>query len=125
MKTVEDGMPRMRVLTAWTMLTENKEFNAPLDVIPGSHKEYVSCAGITQEKNRNIKVTHGKPGTVAFHECHLIHGSPDHISGTPRTLLMAVYNSYKNKLVKPFSGQTPRPHYLRNPDQNAVKASQE
>lgn len=146
---VEDGMPRMRALTAWIMLTENTEFNGPLYVIPGSHKVYVSCTGITQKKNhfqslkmqkagvpkpdtinqvlqnRDIKAIHGKPGTVVFHECNLIHGSPDNISGDPRALLMVVYNSNQNKLVKPFCGLSPRPHYLRNPDQTAVKVCQE
>lgn len=137
---VEDGMPRMRALTAWIMLTDNNEHNGPLYVIPGSHKKFVSCAGSTKDrnydtslknqmagvpnsetmecllKNSEIKGVYGKPGTVVFHECNLMHGSPDNISDLPRTLLMFVYNSCKNELVAPFSEQRPRPGYLRNPD---------
>ncbi len=141
---VEDGMPRMRAVTAWIMLTENNEFNGPLYVIPESHKSYVSCSGCTDEKNytkslkvqqagvphpetmqkmlhdRTIKSIHGKPGTVVFHECNLMHGSPDNISNLPRTVLMFVYNSCENALVQPFSYKSPRPGYLRNPDATAI-----
>lgn len=144
---VEDGMPRMRAVTAWIMLTENNEFNRPLYVIPGSHKQYVSCSGSTDKKNytsslkmqqagvphtetmrkilhnRAIKSVQGMPGTVVFHECNLMHGSPDNISGMPRTILMIVYNSCDNALVKPFSYQSPRPKYLRNPDATAIKTA--
>lgn len=142
---VEDGMPRMRALTAWIMLNENNEYNGPLYVIPGSHKEFVSCAGTTENKNydkslrkqeagvpqpetmqhllksRKIEGVYGKPGTVVFHECNLMHGSPDNISGLPRTLLMLVYNSCENKLIKPFCDQPPRPDYLRNPNPAAIE----
>ena len=142
---VEDGMPRMRAVTAWIMLNENNEYNGPLYVIPGSHKEYVSCAGVTgsrnydqslkkQEagvpkpetmqrllKNREIKGVYGNPGTVVFHECNLMHGSPDNISAMPRTLLMFVFNSCENKLVAPFCDQPPRPDYLRNTDSSAIE----
>lgn len=144
---VEDGMPRMRAVTAWIMLTDNNEFNGPLYVIPGSHKVYVSCSGRTHQKNytrslkmqqagvphtetmqqilhnRTIKSIQGKPGTVVFHDCNLMHASPDNISGMPRTILMIVYNSCDNSLVKPFSYQSPRPKYLRNPDASAIKTT--
>jgi ectoine hydroxylase len=143
---VEDGMPRMRSLTAWIMLTENNEFNGPMYVIPGSHKHYVSCAGTTGKKNyiqslkrqqagvprpetmqqlledRGIHSIRGNPGTVVFHECNIMHASPDNISGMPRTVLMFVYNSCDNALTQPFSYQSPRPEYLRNPDTTPLKA---
>jgi len=142
---VEDGMPRMRAVTAWIMLTENVDYNGPLYVIPGSHKKFVSCAGTTEEENYNrslkqqtagvptpesmqklldengIRGIYGEPGTVVFHECNLMHGSPDNISGTPRTLLMVVYNSCENRMVEPYCGLPPRPHYLRNPDPTPLR----
>lgn len=141
---VEDGMPRMRAVTAWIMLNENNEHNGPLYVIPGSHQHYVSCAGTTENKNydkslrkqqagvpkpetmqqllknQKIQGVYGKAGTVVFHECNLMHGSPDNISAMPRTLLMSVYNSCENKLVEPFCDQPPRPDYLRNVDSSAI-----
>lgn len=146
---VEDGMPRMRAVTAWIMLNENNEYNGPLYVIPGSHKSFVSCAGITENKNYNqslkkqvagvpqpetmqhllencgIQGVYGSPGTVIFHECNLMHGSPDNISGMPRTLLMMVYNSCENKLVQPFCNQPPRPDYLRNTNITALDMADE
>ena len=137
---VEDGMPRMRAVTVWLMLSENTEYNGPLFVVPGSHKKYVACSGKTVEKNyetslkkqmlgvpkpatmdevlatSKIKGLYGKPGTLVFHECNLLHGSPDNISSSPRSILMFVYNSVENTPVEPFGGQAPRPHYLSNPD---------
>lgn len=141
---VEDGMPRMRAVTAWIMLTENHEYNGPLYVVPGSHKDYVSCAGRTGVDNyktslkeqklgvpqpytmqgiladRSIQAVTGRPGTVVFHECNILHGSPDNISADPRTILMCVYNSVENRPVKPFGGLAPRPDFLSNRDQRAV-----
>jgi ectoine hydroxylase len=144
---VEDGMPRMRAVTAWIMLTENNEFNGPLYVIPGSHKNYISCAGDTNKmnytqslkrqqagiarpetmqrilQNLEIQSIHGSPGSMVFHDCNLLHASPDNISGMPRTVLMLVFNSCDNKLEKPFSYKSPRPIYLRNPDATALDIS--
>lgn len=141
----EDGMPRMRALSAWIMLSENNEFNGPLYLIPGSHKTFISCAGETANENYNTSLkfqetgvpgaqsmklmlekhimhsVHGKPGTVVFHECNLLHGSPDNISLQDRTNLMFVYNSCENTLVAPFCDQPPRPHFLRNTDTTALK----
>jgi ectoine hydroxylase len=142
---VEDGMPRMRALTAWIMLTENTAHNGPLYVVPGSHKRYISCAGRTgkdnyktslkrqtlgvprQETMREVLEDHdivaveGKPGSLVIHECNLLHGSPDNISADPRTILMFVYNSVLNRPVAPFGGVEPRPHYLSNPDTAALE----
>lgn len=133
---VEDGMPRMRALTAWIMLSDCTEHNGPLYVIPGSHKEFISCSGITGQDNfktslrkqtlgvpsaqtmrkvlgkRRIESITGSAGTVVFHECNLLHGSPDNISADPRTVLMGVFNSLDNQVVKPFGAREPRPDYL-------------
>jgi ectoine hydroxylase len=144
---VEDGLPRMRTLTVWLMLTDNTPFNGPLYVIPGSHRQYVSCRGKTGHENfrrslkqqtlgvpqphtmdrilatKQIRGIHGKPGTLVFHECNLLHGSPDNIANTPRSILMFVYNSCENKPVAPFGGQPPRPDYLSSPDHRALVPS--
>lgn len=137
---VEDGMPRMRALTAWIMLDENHPYNGPLYVLKGSHKRYISCAGKTADDNykrslkrqslgvpqpqtlkplmadHSLSGIYGKAGTLVFHECNLLHGSPDNISGDPRSILMFVYNSVDNRPVRPFGGVKPRPHYLNNRD---------
>lgn len=142
---VEDGVPNMRMLTAWIMLSDNGPHNGPLYVVPGSHQHFISCAGTTAEKNyqqslkrqtagvpqpktmdrmlngQDIVSVEGKPGTVVFHECNILHGSPDNITNVPRSLLMFVYNSVKNTPLRPFSGQEPRPHYLSNPDHTPLR----
>ncbi len=41
----EDGMPRMRAISASIMLTDNNEFNGPLMLIPGSHHQFVPVPG--------------------------------------------------------------------------------
>lgn len=138
---VEDGMPRMRAVTVWLMLDDNNEFNGPLYVVPGSHKKYVSCQGTTELNNHQkslkkqvagvpepdsinqilkqnglVSIT-GQPGTLVIHECNLLHGSPDNLSPWPRSVMMFVYNSVKNKVTAPYSGLKPRPEYLSSSDQ--------
>src|SRR5690606_716814 len=44
---VEDGMPRMRALSATVLLTENTPCDGPLVLIPGSHRHFVACVGAT------------------------------------------------------------------------------
>ncbi|WP_237057494.1 phytanoyl-CoA dioxygenase family protein [Microbulbifer sediminum] len=141
---VEDGMPRMRALTAWIMLTENHEHNGPLYVIPGSHHLYISCRGRTAADNyktslrqqklgvpqpqtmrevlgdREIHAITGKPGTLVIHECNLLHGSPDNISNDPRQVMMCVYNSVHNRPRAPFGGLQPRPDFLSSRDTTPV-----
>jgi ectoine hydroxylase len=141
---VEDGMPRMRAVTAWIMLTENHPGNGPLYVLQGSHQRYVSCAGTTGADNYKTSLKHqtlgvprretmkelmaeyplkglyGSPGTLVFHECNLLHGSPDNISGDSRAVVMFVFNSVENRPLAPFGGIKPRPHYLNSPDTRPV-----
>src|SRR5690554_2942661 len=47
----EDGMPRMRAISASVLLTDNDALNGPLMLMPGSHRHYVSCAGETPDDN--------------------------------------------------------------------------
>lgn len=142
---VEDGMPNMRALTAWIMLTDNTSYNGPLYVIPGSHKKYISCAGVTGQENYRSSLKHqtlgvpqpetmekvledhpidviqGKAGSLVIHECNLLHGSPDNISADPRRILMFVYNSVRNQLQKPAGDLQPRPDYLCDRDAKPLK----
>ena len=142
---VEDGMPRMRALTAWIMLSDNHPCNGPLYVLEGSHKRYVSCAGKTAADNYKtslkrqvlgvprpetlktlmaehpLRAIEGRPGTLVFHECNLLHGSPDNLSADPRSILMFVFNSIENRPVAPVGGLAPRPHYLNNPDTQPLR----
>lgn len=133
----EDGLPGMRILSGWIMLTDNNEFNGPLYLMAGSHKEYLSCAGETPDDNyksslrkqeygtpsiegirklaENSKLASAcaSPGTLIFHDGNIMHGSPDNISPWSRTNAFFVYNSVENLPAdKPFSIEKFRPEHL-------------
>lgn len=133
---VEDGMPRMRALSMSITLTENHEYNGPLMLIPGSHKEYAVCEGYTPENHHTaslkkqeygvpsdnclqqmaakggIVTATGKPGSVIIFDCNTMHGSNGNISPYPRSNVFFVYNALSNSVVSPFCEQPPRPEYI-------------
>lgn len=137
---VEDGMPRMRALSCSIALEDNYSFNGPLMVLPGSQNVYVSCPGETPENNYEsslkrqeigvpdhdslremvnkygIDVPVGKKGSLLLFDCNVMHGSNGNITPYPRSNVFMVYNSVDNKLVKPYSGQSPRPDYIAHRD---------
>lgn len=137
----EDGLPRMRVLSAWIMLTENSPLNGPLFLIPESHRHYVSCVGATPEGHHKESLRKqeygvpsleslrrlaeagglvsvcGAPGTLVIHEGNMMHGSPDNITPWSRTNLFFVYNSVLNKPAeRPFAAPAFRPEFLSGRD---------
>lgn len=135
---VEDGMPRMRAVSCSISLTQNNAYNGPLLLIPGSHKEFVSCVGETPEdhyKDSLKKQEYGVPdreslrqladrhgiesavggvGSVTFFDCNILHGSASNISPWPRSNVFIVFNSVENTLVEPFGGLEPRPEFIAN-----------
>ncbi|ABX13239.1 ectoine hydroxylase [Nitrosopumilus maritimus] len=132
----EDGMPNMRAVSCSVSLTKNYEFNGPLMVIPGSHKEFVSCSGTTPDKHYKqslkrqeigtpdkkiledmvekggIVSAKGDAGSAIFFDCNIMHGSNGNISPYPRSNAFIVFNSIHNKLITPFCGLEPRPNYI-------------
>lgn len=133
---VEDGMPRMRALSASIALTDNYEFNGPLMLIPGSHKTFVPCVGRTPKNhhlsslkkqeygvpdNANLKrladrggivAPTGGAGAVVFFDCNMMHGSNSNISPFARSNVFFVYNSVENRLQDPQHGLKPRPEHI-------------
>ncbi|WP_417583220.1 ectoine hydroxylase [Pelagibacterium sp.] len=136
----EDGMPRMRAISASILLTDNDALNGPLMLMPGSHKHYVSCAGETPDENHKsslkkqevgvpshgalsdlaakfgIEYASGKAGTVILFECNTIHGSNGNITPFPRSNAFFVYNAWSNRVEEPFAANKPRPDFLSNRD---------
>ncbi|MFN3579937.1 MAG: ectoine hydroxylase [Pseudomonas sp.] len=132
----EDGMPRMRAVSASLMLTDNNEFNGPLMLIPGSHQHFVPCLGKTPEANwksslkrqqfgvpskevlagmaerGGIQAPKGPAGSLLLFECNVLHASNGNMSPWPRSNLFFVYNSVDNKLGKPYAAQQQRPEHL-------------
>lgn len=132
----EDGMPRMRAVSASLMLTDNSEFNGPLMLIPGSHRHFVTCLGETPEANwqqslkaqqvgvpdqqvlarlaehGGIQAPKGPAGSLLLFECNTLHASNENMSPWPRSNLFFVYNSVDNTLEEPYAAPTRRPEYL-------------
>ena len=132
----EDGMPRMRAVSASLMLTENNEFNGPLMLIPGSHHFFVPCVGETPPQNwkdslkaqrigvpgrefleklanrGGIQAPKGPAGSLLLFECNTLHASNKNLSPWPRSNLFFVYNSVENTLQQPYNGHEPRPEFL-------------
>ena len=142
---VEDGMPRMRALSLSVSLTDNSPLNGPLMVIPGSHKHYVSTAGITPPENYKkslrrqeigvpthdqlrflvdrggIQAPTGPAGSALLFECNVMHGSAGNITPWPRTNIFLVWNSVENALTNPFAGVPPRPEHIASRDFTALQ----
>jgi ectoine hydroxylase len=132
----EDGMPRMRCLSAVVALTDNEPWNGSLLVMPGSHRWFVTCPEPTPPANheRSLKVQEvgvpdegslttlferhgieqctGRAGSVLFFDCNLMHGSSTNISPLPRRNLFMVFNSTENTLVEPYSAPQRRPEHI-------------
>lgn len=132
----EDGMPRMRAVSASLMLTDNNEFNGPLMLIPGSHQTWVPFQGETPAMNwkeslkaqrigvpgrevlarladrGGIQAPKGPAGSLLLFECNTLHASNENMSPWPRSNLFFVYNSVDNKLEEPFGAPQRRPEFL-------------
>ncbi|APX24840.1 MAG: ectoine hydroxylase [Rhodobacteraceae bacterium] len=134
----EDGMPRMRALSASLLLTDNRAHNGALMLMPGSHKVFVSCQGETPEDNHKsslqkqeigtpspesladlakmhgIADAEGPAGTLFLFDCNTIHGSNGNITPDPRSNAFFVYNAVSNRLQAPFAASKNRPDFLAN-----------
>jgi len=133
---VEDGMPRMRALSMSITLTPNSASNGALMLIPGSHKSFVSCQGMTPENHFHdslrkqeygvpcdellqqlvdeggIFTADAEPGSVIVFDCNMMHGSNGNITPWPRSNAFFVYNAMSNRVAAPFCKQAPRPEYI-------------
>lgn len=133
----EDGMPRMRALSASVLLDDNHAWNGPLMLIPGSHRTYVSCPTPTPpdhyraslvdqrvgtpsadalralyDEAGRIDLALGPAGTVVLFDCNTMHASGSNLSPLPRRNVFLVYNAMSNRLVEPFAAKAPRPAFL-------------
>jgi ectoine hydroxylase len=124
-----DGIPTPHLTTALVMLDEPTEINGCLYFIPGSHREgsleaefndatgyrfYVVPKGRLLELMRRspdpVPII-GKPGTVVFFDCNIVHASGHNLSRHDRWQVYVVYNQVANK---PEAVPNPRPDYVRS-----------
>ena len=132
----EDGMPRMRAVSASLLLTDNDANNGALMLMPGSHKMFVGCAGETPDDNHKtslkaqevgtpshealsrlarengIETATGPAGTLVLFDCNTMHGSNSNITPFPRSNAFFVFNAVSNALRDPFAASKPRPDFL-------------
>lgn len=132
----EDGMPRMRALSASLLLTDNNALNGPLMLMPGSHRTFVGCKGATPDDNfrtslkkqeigvpshdaltklaaeYGIEAATGPAGTLVLFDCNVMHGSNGNITPNPRSNAFFVFNAVSNRLAAPFAALKPRPDFL-------------
>lgn len=132
----EDGMPRMHAVSASLILTDNHEFNGPLMLIPGSHREFVPCLGETPKDNHksslkaqevgvpspealtelvakyDIEAPKGKAGGLLLFDCNTLHASNANLSPDPRSNVFFVFNRPDNRCGEPFAAPRQRPDFL-------------
>lgn len=132
----EDGMPRMRAVSASLLLTDNDALNGPLMLMPGSHKHFIACAGETPEDNHKsslkkqevgvpshealtslakehgVTAATGKAGTLVLFDCNTMHGSNGNITPFARSNAFFVFNAVSNRLQQPFGAGKARPDFL-------------
>jgi ectoine hydroxylase len=124
-----DGIAEPRLTTALIMLDEPTEINGCLYFIPGSHREgsleseFNDATGYkfyVVPKQRMIDLMSrspepvpiiGKPGTVVFFDCNIVHSSGHNLSRHDRWQIYLVYNPVTNR---PAPVPDPRPDYVRS-----------
>jgi ectoine hydroxylase len=140
----EDGMPTPRAISISVALTQNYTFNGPLMIMPGSHREYISCVGATPDDNYKqslvmqgagtpdpkvltdfadrfgIDVLTGSAGGATMFDSNCMHASNGNVTPYPRSNLFVVYNSVENACVEPFAADKPRPAFLGARDHTRV-----
>jgi ectoine hydroxylase len=121
---LHDGMPEPRCVIIFIFLDDVTASNAPLLVIPRSHKngiigkesDAVKVAGgqYTQviiqpnavrevAEQGGVAALMGPVGTVAFMHCSLVHGSTENISPMRRALFTVAFNAIDNRARHPRS----------------------
>jgi ectoine hydroxylase len=141
----EDGLPNMRAVSVSIALTENRDTNGGLMIMPGSHKTFLGCAGETPKDNykkslqmqdagtpseealtrfadqHGIRLFTGRAGSATWFDCNCMHGSGDNITPYPRSNVFIVFNSVENAAVKPFAAPVPRPDFIGARDFTPVR----
>ncbi|MFJ6753193.1 MULTISPECIES: ectoine hydroxylase [unclassified Streptomyces] len=132
----EDGLANMRTVSVSIALTENYDTNGGLMIMPGSHQQFLGCAGETPKDNykkslqmqdagipsdgalsdmadkHGIQLFTGKAGSATWFDCNAMHGSGDNITPYPRSNVFLVFNSVENAAVEPFAAPVRRPDYI-------------
>ena len=112
---VDEGMPGNRLVNVLIFMEEVNEFNGPLMLVPGSHKDEPTRTKVddtttsypiralpddevAQYINENgITAPKGPAGSVIFANTNIIHGSAPNMSPWSRAMISLTINSLENK----------------------------
>ncbi len=132
----EDGMPRMRAVSMSVTLTANHAQNGPLMLIPGSHRQYITCLGETPQdhfkqslqrqtfgvpsaeaiaqmvETLGLVTVEAAPGAVIVFDCNTLHGSNGNITPWARSNAFFVYNAMCNAVQDPYGPSATRPEFV-------------
>ena len=137
----EDGMPRPDALSAVVFLDPVTEFNGPLYLVPGSHRDLLPVTFDAEEDwastlaaslkyriepaalgetmlRQGIVAPLGDPGSVLFFHGQLLHGSPPNMSATSRRLMIITFNAVRNA---PRPQDQTRPEFLSARDATPLR----
>ena len=144
----EDGLPSPRIVNVIVFLSDVTEFNAPLLIIPGSHKEGVIDVPALQEdettqistwisnltaklrysldketvtrlvRHYGLEALKGPAGSVLFFDSNLVHASANNISPFDRNMVLISFSSVENI---PITRGTPRPDFLVSRDYSSIR----
>lgn len=110
----DDGMAQPRVINTLIFIDEMQEFNAPLMLIPGSHRQEFPLPAIdrtqtsyaarwlpveqvgSMARRNGIVAPKGPPGSVIFAHTNIIHGSGRNYSPWRRALISLTLNAVSN-----------------------------
>lgn len=126
---LRDGMPQPRALVTFTFLDEVTACNAPLMIIPGSHRDGI--LGLTSDRRDpdayyetppewvakaaergGVEAVMAPAGSVALMHCSLVHGSGENISPLRRALCSLIFNAVDNR---PERRDQPERYVSKNP----------
>ncbi|MDY6937890.1 MAG: phytanoyl-CoA dioxygenase family protein [Cyanobacteriota bacterium] len=138
----EDSMPEPRAINVVVFLDDVDEFNGPLLVIPGSHRQGTidlasNCSGWQSTLTADLKYKidkhllsklledsqivsiKGSAGFVLLFDCNLFHASAGNLSPQDRFSAFISYNSVENQL-QPIDN--PRPEFIASRDFTPIRA---
>ena len=142
----EDAMPTARVMTAAIYLDDVDEFNGPMVMIPGSHREGVLPCQAPPEiggdgphwmshlsarlqytidrrvltglaRNHGLRAAKAPAGALLLFDANLAHASAPNISPFARSLVLFTYNHVDNA---PASAGLTRPEFLVSRDTRPI-----
>lgn len=109
------GYPRNDMFSVMVFLEDHNDQNAPLNIIPKTHKlgfiehqSFININGLSKsmvppkrltslEKKYGITRINAKPGDVLFFNMGCVHGSSHNISPKSRAVVLSQMNTYDNK----------------------------